>query len=122
MPKFYLLTLSKDEIEIVDGQQRLNAIFEFFGNELASRRSPRKTSEYYGELPQKHADAFDDFEFGFDLIEEAVLCQQAEGKEEMEETAIRRLSAGSGNVPRTDSVQLRLRFNRIYSLAQRRTE
>ena len=30
LPKFYFLKLSDEEIWVVDGQQRLNAIFEFF--------------------------------------------------------------------------------------------
>jgi uncharacterized protein with ParB-like and HNH nuclease domain len=73
LPKFYFLKLSDEEIEVVDGQQRLNAIFEFFGNELPLSKSSVKEfgAEYYKDLPTKYADAFDDFEIEFDLIEDA---------------------------------------------------
>ncbi len=72
LPKFYFLKLSEEEIEVVDGQHRLNAIFEFFSNELTlSKRSAKKFgAEYYEDLPTRYADAFDDFEIEFDLIED----------------------------------------------------
>ena len=73
LPKFYFLKLSEEEIEVVDGQQRLTAIFEFFGNELPLSKKSSKDfgGEYYKNLPQKYADFFDDFEIEFDLIEDA---------------------------------------------------
>jgi hypothetical protein len=73
LPKFYFLKLSDEEIWVVDGQQRLTAVFEFFSNDLAlSQKSSEKFGgEYYKDLPTKYADAFDDFEIEFDLIEDA---------------------------------------------------
>jgi len=34
LPKFYFVKTAEDEFEVVDGQQRLTAIYEFFANEL----------------------------------------------------------------------------------------
>ena len=34
LPKFYFVKYEGDDYEVVDGQQRLVAIFEFFANEL----------------------------------------------------------------------------------------
>lgn len=73
LPKFYFTGLVDDEIEVVDGQQRLNAIFEFFSNELPlSQRSAKEFgAEYYKDLSTELADRFEDFEVEFDLIEDA---------------------------------------------------
>jgi uncharacterized protein with ParB-like and HNH nuclease domain len=38
LPKFYFVKNSDDEYEVVDGQQRLSAIFEFCSNLLFSTR------------------------------------------------------------------------------------
>ncbi len=35
LPKFYFVKVDDDEFEVVDGQQRLNAIFSFYDNELS---------------------------------------------------------------------------------------
>jgi hypothetical protein len=73
LPKFYFVRNSEDEYEVVDGQQRLAAIFEFFGNELAL--APDSTAEfggpYYKSLESRYSDAFDDFEIDYDEIEDA---------------------------------------------------
>jgi len=75
LPKFYFLKLSDDpeEFEVVDGQQRLVAIWEFFDNELdLSKKSAADFGgTYYRELPQPLQDAFDDFEIEYDVIEDA---------------------------------------------------
>ncbi len=34
LPKFYFVKVSEETFQVVDGQQRLAAIFEFFANEL----------------------------------------------------------------------------------------
>ena len=62
-----------DEYEVVDGQQRLSAIFEFCSNELSmgAESAKRFGGSVYRDLPQKLADAFDDFEIEYDVIEEA---------------------------------------------------
>lgn len=75
LPKFYFLKSSdeRDEFEVVDGQQRLTTIFEFFDNELPlSKRTAKEFGgEYYRDLPEAYSDYFDDFEIDYDLIEEA---------------------------------------------------
>lgn len=75
LPKFYFMKASDDpeEFEVVDGQQRLTTIFEFFDNQLGL--SPDSTKRFggplYKNLKQQYSDAFDDFEIQFDEIEDA---------------------------------------------------
>ena len=75
LPKFYLLKIPGDpeSYEVVDGQQRLVTIFEFFGNELAleEKAARRFGGKYYRDLPVKIADTFDDYEIEYDEIEDA---------------------------------------------------
>lgn len=75
LPKFYFLQTSDlpEGYEVVDGQQRLNAIFDFFtGNLRLSKESAHDFgAEYYKDLPSKYSDAFDDFEIEFDVVVEA---------------------------------------------------
>ena len=75
LPKFYFFKTSEDEeeYEVVDGQQRLSAIIEFCSNELSlNADSARKFGgRFYKDLPPRVADAFDDFEIEYDVIEEA---------------------------------------------------
>ena len=72
LPKFYFVKTASDpnEYEVVDGQQRLMAIFEFLDNELPlSRESAEEFGAQYKEgLPEHVADRFDDFEIEFDEI------------------------------------------------------
>jgi uncharacterized protein DUF262 len=73
LPKFYFVRTSTDpeEFEVVDGQQRLMTIFEFFDNELTTVGRIGKRSLRYKELPSEASDAFDDFEIEYDEISEA---------------------------------------------------
>lgn len=73
LPKFYFVKTSDDEYEVVDGQQRLSAIFEFCSNELPLSAEPAKRfgGLLYRDLSQKVADSFDDFEIEYDVIEDA---------------------------------------------------
>jgi uncharacterized protein with ParB-like and HNH nuclease domain len=75
LPKFYFLKISDnpESYEVVDGQQRLVAIFEFLDNELALAEDSAKEfrGALYDDLPDKTKDAFDDYEIEFDLIEDA---------------------------------------------------
>ena len=75
LPKFYFQKKSKDPeaFEVVDGQQRLVTIFEFFGDELVL---PDDTAQQFGgdrysKLLDDISDAFDDYEIEFDEIEDA---------------------------------------------------
>jgi len=58
---------------VVDGQQRLTAIFEFFDDDLdlGKRATKEFGGPYYTDLPQERQDAFDDYEIEFDVIDEA---------------------------------------------------
>ena len=58
---------------MVDGQQRLTAIYEFLANELALSEESTKEfgGPYYKDLKSKYSDAFDDFEIEYDEIEDA---------------------------------------------------
>lgn len=73
LPKFYFLKTSDSEYEVVDGQQRLLAIFDFCSNELSLDSDSAKDfgGALYRTLPQKTADSFDDFEIEYDVIEDA---------------------------------------------------
>ncbi len=73
LPKLYFVVTSADSYEVVDGQQRLSAIYEFFGNELPLSEDSARVfgGPFYSELPPKYADAFDDFEIDYDEIQDA---------------------------------------------------
>jgi hypothetical protein len=75
LPKFYLLKVDDDpeEFEVVDGQQRLSAIFEFFDNtlSLSAESTKRFKASSYKDLPSANSDAFDDFEIEYDEITDA---------------------------------------------------
>lgn len=75
LPKFYFLKTSNKpiEYEVVDGQQRLTAIYEFLDNSLplSAETAKRFGGTYYKDLPDDLSDAFDDFEIDFDEIEDA---------------------------------------------------
>ena len=75
LPKFYFVKVAghPEQYEVVDGQQRLNAIFEFYDNllPLSKKSTELFGGEYYRDLPTNVSDTFDDFDIQFDLIEEA---------------------------------------------------
>jgi hypothetical protein len=70
LPKFYFIEAPGDNFLVEDGQQRLNAIWEFFSNELPLSPDSAKKFEgcLYRDLPRRVADEFDDFEVSYDLI------------------------------------------------------
>ncbi|MES0051727.1 MULTISPECIES: DUF262 domain-containing protein [unclassified Mesorhizobium] len=74
LPKFYFLkTDAPDEFEVVDGQQRLSAIWEFFDGELTLSPAQSKFfgGQDYKNLPSALSDAFDDYEIEYDEITDA---------------------------------------------------
>lgn len=73
LPKFYFIKASGDDYLVEDGQQRLNAIWEFFSNDLPLNRDSAEEfgGRFYEDLPRQTADAFDDFEIEYDVIEDA---------------------------------------------------
>ncbi len=74
LPKFYFVKVSDDpeQYEVVDGQQRLSAIFEFFDNllPLPAKVAQEFGGQLYKDLPSNVSDRFDDFQIQFDIIEE----------------------------------------------------
>ena len=112
LPKFYFLKLSEDpdEFEVVDGQQRLAAIFEFFDDELELSKTSAAQfgGARYSELPQAQQDAFDDFEIQYDVIEHA---QDHEVKE-----FFQRLQAG---LPLTASEKLNSLHSNLRGFARK---
>jgi len=97
LPKFYFVKTSEDEYEVVDGQQRLQAIYEFFSGDLplSDVSTAGFGGPYYKDLPQRISDAFDDFEIEYDEIENAT-------EEELKQF-FQRLQAG---LPLTSSEKL----------------
>ena len=75
LPKFYFLKVSDDPeaYEVVDGQQRLATIFEFFDNELplSAQTAQEFGGVHYEDLPDDVVDAIDDYEIEFDEIDDA---------------------------------------------------
>jgi hypothetical protein len=75
LPKFYLVKTgtSPDQFEVVDGQQRLSAIWDFFDDELSlnEEQAVRFGAARYSELPDSISDAFDDFKIECDVITDA---------------------------------------------------
>jgi hypothetical protein len=75
LPKLYFAKTSEDPVEydVVDGQQRLATIFDFFGGQL--RLSAESAALFGGSthdsLPASTSDAFDDYEIEYDEITEA---------------------------------------------------
>ncbi len=110
LPKFYFVKISEDEYEVVDGQQRLQAIFEFFANELPLSAPSAKTfgGSYYKNLRQKESDDFDDFEIEFDEIEDA--------KEEELKQFFQRLQEG---LPLTSSEKLNAVHSKLRDFCRR---
>jgi len=70
LPKFYFVKVDDDQYEVVDGQQRLDAIFSFFANELplSAEAATEFGGAYYKDLSLKLTDAFDDYEIDYDEI------------------------------------------------------
>lgn len=75
LPKFYFVASGSKpaSYEVVDGQQRLAAIFDFLANEL--ELSDETAAEFggktYSDLPDDVSDRVDDFEIDFDEIDDA---------------------------------------------------
>ncbi|MDO8432113.1 MAG: DUF262 domain-containing protein [Candidatus Binatus sp.] len=73
LPKFYFVKSSDENFLVEDGQQRLTAIFEFFSGDLGLSQESAEIfgGTYYSELKRNVADAFDDFDIEYDVIEDA---------------------------------------------------
>jgi hypothetical protein len=73
LPKFYFVTASSNHFLVEDGQQRLEAIYEFFAGTLPLSDESAELFEarYYRDLSPDRSDAYDDFEIDFDLIDDS---------------------------------------------------
>ena len=73
IPKVYLHVIDKENFEVVDGQQRLSTVYDFYDNdiELSDEYSEDFGGLTYEDLPDKVKDIFDDYELDLVLIEEA---------------------------------------------------
>ena len=73
IPKIYLNEVSSDHYEIVDGQQRLYAIWEFIGNEykFASRDFKELNGKIFDEFPQKYQEIILNYKLQFTIINNA---------------------------------------------------
>jgi hypothetical protein len=87
LPKFYFIEQVGEDYLVEDGQQRLNAIWEFFSNELplSAQSAAQFKGKYYRDLPRAIADAFDDFEIDYDLISGATDAELKEFFQRLQE-------------------------------------
>lgn len=87
LPKFYFVKVAEDEYEVVDGQQRLSAIYDFFENELELSDASRALfgGPLYKDLKSRQSDAFDDFEIDYDELEDATEEEQKEFFQRLQE-------------------------------------
>lgn len=73
LPKFYFKKSPDGSYECVDGQQRLNAIFDFYDDkfELTDAGAKAFGGRTYSDLEDDVSDHFDDFEVEIEEIEDA---------------------------------------------------
>jgi hypothetical protein len=69
LPKFYFKKGSDGSYECVDGQQRLNAIFEYYDEKFELAEDSPFAGLRYSDLPDDKSDEFDDFEIEIEEIE-----------------------------------------------------
>jgi hypothetical protein len=106
LPKLYFAKTSDDPdvFDVVDGQQRLSAIFDFFGGELRLSEDSAKMfgGATYGEVGPTVSDRFDDFEIEYDEITEATDAELQLFFQRLQEgmglTSAERLNSISGNL------------------------
>lgn len=89
LPKFYFLVSEDgvDQYEVLDGQQRLAALWEFFDGtlELSGESAAYFGASNYGSLSSDLSDNFDDYEIEFDIIEDASEEDQKEFFQRLQE-------------------------------------
>jgi uncharacterized protein with ParB-like and HNH nuclease domain len=66
-------SIEEEQYEVVDGQQRLTSIFEFFDNNLplSNETAAEFGGRLYKDLPARISDAFDDYDIRYDQLEDA---------------------------------------------------
>jgi hypothetical protein len=73
IPKIYLNEIAKNQYEIIDGQQRLYAIWEFIDNEYKfdSEELMKLKGKFFDEFPQEYRDTILNYELQFTVIKNA---------------------------------------------------
>lgn len=72
IPKVYLNVIDDENFEVIDGQQRLTAIFKFYDDDLALPNDTENIGGLtYQQLEDRIKDRFDDYEIDLVLIKEA---------------------------------------------------
>jgi len=72
IPKVYLNVIDEENFEVIDGQQRLTAIFKFYDDDLALPSNTEKVGGLtYQQLEDRVKDKFDDYEIDLVLISDA---------------------------------------------------
>lgn len=89
LPKFYFLISENggDQYEVLDGQQRLSALWEFFDGtlHLSEETAALFGASNYSSLSSDISDNFDDYEIEFDIIEDASEEDQKEFFQRLQE-------------------------------------
>ncbi|TLW93161.1 DUF262 domain-containing protein [Saccharomonospora piscinae] len=115
LPKFYFQRTSTnpDTFDVVDGQQRLNAIWGFMSNEieLSSEAAAEFGARTYKDLSDAQSDAFDDYEIEYDVI---ITASDDEVKE-----FFQRLQAG---LPLTTSEKLNSIHSKLRDFCSRQSK
>ena len=113
LPKFYFYKLEEDQFEVVDGQQRLTAIFEFCSDEwpLNDDSAEEFGGSLYSDLPINVQETFDDFEIEYDEIADA-------NEQELKEFFLR-LQAG---LPTTASEKLNASHSKLRDYCKKLSE
>ena len=72
IPKVYLNVIDEENFEVIDGQQRLTAIFKFYDDDLALPNDTENIGGLtYQQLEDRIKDRFDDYEIDLVLIHDA---------------------------------------------------
>ncbi|MDU8943536.1 DUF262 domain-containing protein [Ovoidimarina sediminis] len=116
LPKFYFLKTSDNpaEFEVLDGQQRLSAIWEFMDGQLTLSTETANLvggASKYHDLPDTFADAFDDYEIEYDEISDA--------SDEESREFFQRLQVG---LPLTSSERLNAVVSKLRNFCRKQAE
>jgi hypothetical protein len=106
LPKFYFVKTSDppETWEVVDGQQRLVAIFEFLNDKLGLSDDTARVfgGPHYSELPPDVSDRFDDYKLDYEEIIDAEEGEVQEYFQRLQQglplTSAERLNAVPGNL------------------------
>ena len=81
LPKFYFRKLSDGTIECIDGQQRLQTVWDFYDEKISLANDTAEKFEgkkKYSDLPQIARDTFDDYQVDIEEIENSSETEASE--------------------------------------------